>query len=84
MSVEPLTLAGYRETIVRDRDARVERHYVILSFAARWQAGEPKLNEELSEARWIDPAELAGLPTTPGLFEIVSAAFERICQQQQP
>ena len=78
MSVEPLTLAGYRETIVRDRHARVERHYVILSFAARWRAGEPRLNEELSEARWIARAELAGLPTTPGLSEIVEAAFERL------
>ena len=30
------------------------------------------LNEELSEARWIDPAELADLSTTPGLAEIVA------------
>jgi 8-oxo-dGTP diphosphatase len=78
MSIEPLALAGYRETIVRDGNDRVERHFVILCFAARWRAGEPELNEELSEARWIEPAELAGLPTTPGLAEIVAAAFERL------
>jgi 8-oxo-dGTP diphosphatase len=78
MSIEPLALAGFRETIVRDREDRVERHFVILCFAARWQAGEPDLNEELSEARWIEPAELAGLPTTPGLAEIVAAAYERL------
>jgi ADP-ribose pyrophosphatase YjhB (NUDIX family) len=76
--LEPLALAGYRETIVRDGDDRVERHFVILCFAARWRAGEPDLNEELSEARWIEPTELAGLPTTPGLAEIVTAAFERL------
>jgi 8-oxo-dGTP diphosphatase len=78
MSIEPIALAGYRETIARDGDDRVERHFVILCFAARWRAGEPDLNEELSEARWIEPAELAGLPTTPGLAEIVAAAFERL------
>jgi 8-oxo-dGTP diphosphatase len=78
MSIEPLALAGFRETIVRDGDDRVERHFVILCFAARWRAGEPDLNEELSEARWIEPAELSGLPTTPGLAEIVAAAFERL------
>jgi ADP-ribose pyrophosphatase YjhB (NUDIX family) len=78
MSIEPIALAGYRETIVRDGDDRAERHFVILCFAARWRAGEPDLNEELSEARWIEPAELAGLPTTPGLAEIVAAAFERL------
>jgi len=36
------------------------------------------LNEELSEARWIAPAELAGLPTTPGLAEIVADALAHL------
>ena len=64
LSIEPVALAGFRETIAATR-RRVERHFVILCFAARWLAGEPVLNEELSEARWVRPAELAGLPTTP-------------------
>ena|SRR5262245_10236607 len=78
MTIEPVALAGYREALVRDGQDRVERHFVILCFAARWQAGEPVLNEELDEARWIDPAELAGLKTTAGLAEIVAAAFDRL------
>jgi 8-oxo-dGTP diphosphatase len=78
LEIEPVALAGFRETIVRDADSRVERHFIILCFASRWRAGDPVLNEELSEARWLDPAELAGLPTTPGLAEIVAAAFERL------
>ena len=73
-------LAGFREAIVRDADSRVERHFIILCFASRWRAGEPVLNEELSEAHWLDPAELAGLPTTPGLAEIVAAAFDRLAE----
>jgi 8-oxo-dGTP diphosphatase len=75
LTIEPVGLAGYREAIARDRDDRVERHFVILPFAARWLAGEPVLNQELSQARWLHPAELAGLPTTPGLAEIVANAF---------
>jgi 8-oxo-dGTP diphosphatase len=78
LAIEPVALAGFRETITRDRDGRVERHFVILPFAARWRAGEVALNEELSEARWLDPAELAGLPTTPGLGEIVATALRRL------
>jgi len=78
MTVEPVALAGFREAVVRDAQDRVERHFVILSFAARWQAGEPVLNEELSEAHWLEPAALADLTTTPGLAEIVAAAFERL------
>jgi len=78
MTIAPVALAGFREAIVHDPQDRVERHFVILCFASRWQAGEPVLNEELSEAHWLDPADLAGLPTTPGLAEIVAAAFERL------
>jgi 8-oxo-dGTP diphosphatase len=78
MSIEPVALAGFRETVVRDADDRVERHFVILCFAARWRGGEPDLNEELSEARWIERSELAGLPTTPGLAEIVASAFAEL------
>jgi 8-oxo-dGTP diphosphatase len=83
MTIEPVALAGFRETVVRDAQDRVERHFVILCFAARWQAGEPVLNEELSEAHWIDPAELAGLNTTPGLAEIVAAAYQRLAETAQ-
>jgi hypothetical protein len=45
-----------------------------MSFAARWLGGEPVLNDELDDARWLDPPELAGYRTTDGLAEIVAAA----------
>jgi len=76
--VEPIALAGHREVIARDAQGRTQRHFVILSFACRWLAGEPVLSEELDEARWLKPAELAGLATTEGLAEIVGAAFARL------
>jgi 8-oxo-dGTP diphosphatase len=76
LTIEPVALAGNREVIVRDTQGRVERHFVILCFAARWLSGEVVLNEELDDARWLDPAELTGLDTTDGLAEIVSAAIE--------
>jgi ADP-ribose pyrophosphatase YjhB (NUDIX family) len=80
LAIEPVALAGYREVIMRDAADRIQRHFVILAFAARWIAGEPKLNEELAEARWLRPSGLAGLATTEGLADIVAAAFERLEQ----
>jgi ADP-ribose pyrophosphatase YjhB (NUDIX family) len=74
LEIEPVALAGHREVILRDEDGRVNRHFVILCFAARLVGGEVRLNEELDEARWIAPADLAGLKTTEGLHEIVLAA----------
>jgi ADP-ribose pyrophosphatase YjhB (NUDIX family) len=74
LEIEPVALAGHREVILRDEDGRVNRHFVILCFAARLLSGEIRLNEELDEARWIAPADLADLKTTEGLQEIVVAA----------
>ncbi len=76
LEIEPVALAGHREAVMRDAQGRVERHFVILCFAARWLSGEPVLNEELDDARWIVPAELAGMRTTEGLAEIVAAAVD--------
>src|SRR5271168_3373935 len=80
LDVEPVALAGYRQAITRDAAGGVERHFVILPFAARWIAGEVALNEELGESHWLNPSELSGLETTEGLGLIVSAAWERITE----
>ena len=80
LEIEPVALAGHREAIVRDAQGRVERHFVILCFAARWLSGEPVLNEELDDARWLAPAALSSLRTTEGLAEIVAAAIERLAR----
>jgi ADP-ribose pyrophosphatase YjhB (NUDIX family) len=74
IDIEPVALAGHREAIVRDKEGRVERHFVILSFASRWLQGKPVLNSELDDARWIDQVELSAYRTTEGLAEIVAAA----------
>ena len=78
LDIEPVALAGYRQAIGRDVHGRIERHFVILPFAARYIGGEISLNEELAEAHWLEPSALAGLQTTDGLAQIVAAARERI------
>lgn len=78
LSIEPVTVAGYREAIARDHDGRVERHFVIIVFAARWRRGEPRLNAELDHYCWLDPEAVAGLVTTEGLAAIVTAARDRL------
>ena len=78
LAIEPVALAGHREVIARDAQGRVKRHFVILCFAARWLSGEPVLNEELDDARWLQPSDLSGLKTTEGLAEIVAAATAKL------
>ena len=79
-SAAPVARAGYRQAITRDAAGGVERHFVILPFAARWIAGEVALNEELAEAQWREPSALADLETTEGLGLIVNAAWDRIVE----
>jgi ADP-ribose pyrophosphatase YjhB (NUDIX family) len=78
LDIAPVELVGYRQAIARDAGGRVERHFVILPFAARWIAGEVLLNEELGEAHWLLPDALGGMKTTEGLAEVVATAGVRI------
>ena len=78
LDIEPVELVGFRQAIAHDAAGRVERHFVILPFAARYVAGEISLNEELSEADWRDPSALSELKTTEGLAEVVAAAGARL------
>jgi 8-oxo-dGTP diphosphatase len=83
LEITPIGLAGYRQAIAHDAVGRVERHFVILPFAARYISGDVSLNEELAEAHWLRPAELAGLTTTEGLAQIVAAAAAQIAAAGQ-
>jgi 8-oxo-dGTP diphosphatase len=80
LTIAPVGLAGYRDVVIRDAAGRIERHFLILAFAARWVAGEPVLNEELAEACWVRPADISALRTTEGLAEVVAGAFQRLAQ----
>jgi ADP-ribose pyrophosphatase YjhB (NUDIX family) len=74
LEIWPVALAGHREAIQRDAQGKVERHFIILCFAARWRSGAIVLNDELDDARWLRPEELSGLRTTEGLAGIVAQA----------
>jgi ADP-ribose pyrophosphatase YjhB (NUDIX family) len=71
LSIEIVALAGFREVLPGPANAG---HYVILSFAARWIEGEPVLNDELDEYRWIAPDTLGAFKATEGLAAIVGSA----------
>jgi ADP-ribose pyrophosphatase YjhB (NUDIX family) len=76
--IDPVGLVGHREVIIRDTAGGIERHFVILVFAARWRSGELAINTEIAEARWVDPPGLTALPTTEGLAGVVAAALDRL------
>jgi 8-oxo-dGTP diphosphatase len=71
LKIEILDLAGWREVLP---GAAGGGHYLIMSFAARWTFGEPVLNDELDDFRWLPPDALGDLQTTGGLQEVIQSA----------
>ena len=72
LRIEILGLAGWREVLPA---AGGGGHYLIMSFAARWSSGEPVLNEELDDFRWLSPNALGDLNLTAGLPEVIRLAW---------
>jgi 8-oxo-dGTP diphosphatase len=73
--IEIVGLAGWREVLP---GAGGGGHYLIMSFAARWTAGEPVLNDEHDDFKWLAPDALGDLTLTGGLAEVVHAAWRLI------
>jgi ADP-ribose pyrophosphatase YjhB (NUDIX family) len=73
--IDIVGLAGWREVLP---SAGGGGHYLIMSFAARWKALEPVLNEEHDDFKWLRPDEFGDLKLTGGLRDVVEAAWRMI------
>src|SRR5450631_178977 len=71
LKIEIAGLAGWREVVPGTGGGG---HYLIMSFAARWVAGEPVLNDEHDDFRWLAPDGLGDLKVTGGLQEVIRSA----------
>ncbi|MDB5631418.1 MAG: hydrolase [Tardiphaga sp.] len=75
LTIAIVGLSGFREVLPGPTGGG---HYLIMSFAARWIAGEPTLNDELDDFVWLAPDELGDLKVTDGLPDILAAASKLI------
>jgi 8-oxo-dGTP diphosphatase len=71
LKIEIIGLAGWHEVVPGTSGGG---HYLIMSFAARWTSGEPVLNDELDDFRWLSPDALGDLKLTGGLQEVIRSA----------
>jgi ADP-ribose pyrophosphatase YjhB (NUDIX family) len=75
LRIEVVDLAAWREALPGNAGGG---HYLIMSFAARWIGGEPVLNEELDDFKWLAPDALGDLKLTSGLQEVIRSAWRLI------
>jgi 8-oxo-dGTP diphosphatase len=71
LKIEIAGLAGWREVVPGEAGGG---HFLIMSFAARWIAGEVALNDELDDFKWLPPDALSDLQLTGGLQEVIQSA----------
>ena len=71
LRIEIVGLSGWREVVPSKPG---HGHYVILSFAARWTGGEPVLNDEHDDFKWLAPNAIGDLGVTGGLQEVIQSA----------
>ena len=53
LTVEIAGLIDVVDSLSRDGDGNVARHYVLVDFAARWLSGELRAGSDAAEARWV-------------------------------
>lgn len=59
------------ERMVHDESGRVQYHYVIVDYLARWVSGELAPSSEVLEARWVPPGDFLQYQMTGGTAEVI-------------
>ncbi|MGE0596517.1 MAG: NUDIX hydrolase [Hyphomonadaceae bacterium] len=77
-SAEIVALADVVDAVLRrrgeDESAEPWGHYLLVDYAARWTAGEPKAGDDAADARFFSPAEIAALGLWPETLRVIEQA----------
>jgi len=77
LEIEPISLLGVYDRILRDADERALYHYVLIDFLCRRVSGEPRASGDADEARWFTQAEVAELALANDTAEVIRLGFEK-------
>lgn len=76
LDVEPVKLVEVFERILRDQDASVEYHFVLIDYSCRIVSGVAKAGSDVSEVRWAKLEELELLAVAKDTCEVIRRAFQ--------
>jgi 8-oxo-dGTP diphosphatase len=74
--VETGELLGVFDRVLRDRDQRVEFHYVLVDFLCRPVGGALQAASDAAEVRWFTREELPGLRLAEDTQEVICKGLE--------
>ena len=78
LTVEPLELLGVYDRVLRNREQRVQYHYVLIDFLCRRVAGDLVAASDAAEVRWFAQDELAELRLAPDTLEVIQRGFAKV------
>jgi 8-oxo-dGTP diphosphatase len=73
-----LVLAGHADSIHRDADGKIEFHYTILDFAARYIGGEAVAGDDVREVAWATADEFDRYALWEEAKRMIETAFRLV------
>lgn len=68
-------LMDIADVIRRDRLGRLEAHYLLAVFVARWRSGHPTAASDARDARFVSVSALGSYPLTDGTHAFAERAL---------
>ena len=81
LTVGGLLLAATVDSIHHDPSGRVQFHYTIVDFAARWTGGEPIADGDVTDATWARFDDLARYDLWSEAHRVIAIARELLAGQ---
>ena len=75
LEVEPVTLVEVFERILRDKESRVQYHFVLIDYLCRIISGEAKAGSDVTELRWAKCEELESLAVSSETCAVIRKAM---------
>ena len=80
---EIVGLVDVVDLIIPEREpggGAIERHYVLVDFAARWLSGEPRAGDDAAEARFVPLREAAALVAWDETRRVIAEGAELVAR----
>ncbi len=74
----PVHMVAHVDSIHRDDEDRVQYHYTILDFAARYEGGELAPGDDVDDAAWVYPDRFDDYALWPEARRVIALAFSQL------
>ncbi|MGC1450133.1 MAG: NUDIX hydrolase [Candidatus Sulfotelmatobacter sp.] len=78
LTVEPGELLGVYDRVLRNREQRVQYHYVLIDFLCRRLGGELQAADDAAEVRWFTREELPALNLAKDTQDVIRKGFDKL------